>query len=128
VPAICRLGGAVLEIHPADPGFGGEVVFAAPGATGATTRPARRLGHELTERQRQVIALVHRGSSNKEIAAELAISLGTVKKHLELIYGTLGVTNRTAALHRLEEGRAPSVDDMDGVFGHSLPYPGIAGS
>ena len=53
-----------------------------------------RLG--LTERQAEVLVLIARGRRNSEIAAELQISLSTVKRHLENIFDRLGVRSRGA--------------------------------
>lgn len=54
----------------------------------------------LTPRERQVMAWVARGKSNKEAARILSISPGTVRRHLENTYRKLGVTSRTAAAAR----------------------------
>jgi DNA-binding CsgD family transcriptional regulator len=51
-------------------------------------------GGGLTPREAEIVGLVMRGFSNKEIEAELFISLETVKKHLSTIYRKLGVRNR----------------------------------
>ncbi len=48
----------------------------------------------LTERQRQVAALLIAGLSNKKIAKELSISEGTVKSHVNAIYTRLGIRSR----------------------------------
>jgi DNA-binding NarL/FixJ family response regulator len=48
----------------------------------------------LTERERQVAALVGLGLSNKHIAAKLGLSEGTVKQHLHSIFRKLGVRSR----------------------------------
>jgi DNA-binding CsgD family transcriptional regulator len=55
----------------------------------------------LTPREREVVALVREGKRNAEIARELWIAPGTVRKHLQNIYEKLGVGSRTAALARL---------------------------
>jgi NarL family two-component system response regulator LiaR len=61
--------------------------------------------HGLTPRERQVLALVCHGLSNKRIAAELGLSQKTIKAHVGHIFGKLGVTDRTqAALVALREG------------------------
>ena len=54
-------------------------------------------GLPVTEREREVLALVAGGKTNGEIAAVLAISARTVQKHLEHIFQKLGVETRTAA-------------------------------
>jgi DNA-binding CsgD family transcriptional regulator len=51
----------------------------------------------VTEREREVLALVAAGKTNVEIATILAISARTVQKHLEHIFQKLGVETRTAA-------------------------------
>lgn len=51
----------------------------------------------LTKRQREVLALIAQGHSNKAIAARLNLSEGTVGQHLRSIYAALGVNNRTEA-------------------------------
>lgn len=53
--------------------------------------------HELTQREHQVLALVAHGWENKEIARELHISTFTVQNHLQKMYRTLGISNRTEA-------------------------------
>ncbi len=52
----------------------------------------------LTERQRDVLALIARGQSNKEIARELDLSPATVKAHTAAAMATLGASNRTDAV------------------------------
>ncbi|MEU2163410.1 response regulator transcription factor [Streptomyces chengbuensis] len=52
----------------------------------------------LSAREREVLVLVARGTSNREIAAELFISEATVKTHLTHIYGKLAVKDRASAV------------------------------
>lgn len=52
----------------------------------------------LSSRELEVLALVARGGSNKEVARSLAISEATVKTHLIHIFRKLGVADRTAAV------------------------------
>jgi DNA-binding NarL/FixJ family response regulator len=59
-------------------------------------KPARA-ADGLTAREVQVLAVVAKGKSNKEIAAELIISDRTVARHLSNIFTKLGVSTRTAA-------------------------------
>jgi DNA-binding NarL/FixJ family response regulator len=54
-------------------------------------------GPELTEREREVLALVGRGLANKQIARRLGIAEGTVKAHLTRVFQQIGVRDRTAA-------------------------------
>jgi DNA-binding NarL/FixJ family response regulator len=49
---------------------------------------------ELTDREREVALAVGRGLSNAEIAAELYLSVPTVKAHVSRLFDKLGVTNR----------------------------------
>jgi DNA-binding NarL/FixJ family response regulator len=62
----------------------------APAGTPATRRP----GQPLSEREIEVVRAVARGRTNQEIAAELFISLSTVKSHLSGIQTKLGLRNR----------------------------------
>ena len=55
----------------------------------------------LTERQLQVLDLVDRGLSNKEIACELRIEVSTVKNHVHAILERLGVEGRARAAARV---------------------------
>lgn len=67
-------------------------------------------GETLTEREIEVLRLVARGASNPQIAAELAISINTVKVHLRNILDKLSLENRTqAAAYALRCGLAPSM-------------------
>ncbi len=54
----------------------------------------------LTAREREVLGLLAAGSSNREIASALFVSLPTVKTHLAHIYDKLGARNRNEALGR----------------------------
>ncbi len=58
---------------------------------------ALRTEFNLTEREAEVLTWITNGKSNKEIAAILDMSPRTVNKHLDRIFGKLGVENRTAA-------------------------------
>jgi DNA-binding CsgD family transcriptional regulator len=54
----------------------------------------------LTSRETQILSWVARGKTNREIAEHLWIAPSTVRKHLENVYGKLGVSTRTAAAAR----------------------------
>ena len=52
----------------------------------------------LTDREREILAMLGRGMSNREIARELVVSPNTVKTHLEHLYGKLDVPSRGRAV------------------------------
>lgn len=58
---------------------------------------------QLTEREREILALLARGASNREISEALYIAGGTVKNHLSNILGKLGVRDRTQAALKARE-------------------------
>ncbi|MFE5616491.1 response regulator [Streptomyces sp. NPDC056470] len=60
--------------------------------------PAAPADETLSAREREVLELVARGTSNRALAAELFISEATVKTHLTHIYAKLGVKDRAAAV------------------------------
>jgi len=59
-------------------------------------RERRALG-DLTDREREVLALVAKGLANKQIARSLGITERTVKAHLTSVFQRIGVTDRTSA-------------------------------
>jgi DNA-binding CsgD family transcriptional regulator len=61
------------------------------------TRTRRRADHGLTTREVEVLRLVARGRSNREIASELVISERTVARHVQNIFAKLRVSSRAAA-------------------------------
>ncbi|SER59936.1 response regulator [Actinokineospora terrae] len=66
------------------------------------TRPG---GATLTAREREVLAQVAQGNSNRQIARELTLSEKTVKSHMTAILGKLGLHDRTqAALYAVRTG------------------------
>jgi DNA-binding NarL/FixJ family response regulator len=100
--------GYLLKDAPRDELFT-AVRAAAEGRTVLSPAVASRLVHAvrtprgpgaepLSAREREVLALVARGTSNREIARELFISEATVKTHLTHLYAKLGVNDRAAAV------------------------------
>jgi LuxR family maltose regulon positive regulatory protein len=75
----------------------------APSAAlaGALPRPAHP--DALSQRELEVLQLVAQGLSNQEIAGKLFIAVGTVKRHINNIFGKLGVTTRIQAVTRARE-------------------------
>ena len=63
----------------------------------ALTRTRGRREHELTERELEVLRLVARGRSNRQIASALVISERTVARHVQNIFAKLRVSSRAAA-------------------------------
>ena len=72
--------------------------FAALLPDPAVPRPATTPLDELTERERTVFAELARGRSNREIAADLLLSEGTVKIHVSKILAKLGLRDRIQAV------------------------------
>lgn len=63
----------------------------------AHTRPPE-IGHDLTEREREVLALMVEGISNQEIAERLVLSGSTIKFHVSNVLSKLGASSRTEAV------------------------------
>jgi DNA-binding NarL/FixJ family response regulator len=59
----------------------------------------------LTRRENEILELIERGHSNKEIANDLHLGLSTVKNHVRSILAKLGVRRRTEAAARLRQAR-----------------------
>jgi len=60
-------------------------------------REGEAVGSQLTNREREVLALLAAGLSNKEIASRLTLSVGTVRLHVSNILAKLDAPNRTTA-------------------------------
>lgn len=90
-----ELAGAIRRAH-----HEGEATLspeAAQTLIKATTRPPE-LGHELTDRGREVLALMIEGLNNREIGERLFISSSTVKNHVSSVLSKLETTSRTQAV------------------------------
>jgi len=115
VRAIHQVQGGESSLHPRiarmllqEMGAAGKPALSAgeprPHAAGPTVDP-------LTERELDVLKLVARGKSNREIADELVVAEGTVRTHVSNILSKLHLASRTqATLFALREGLT-SLDD-----------------
>ena len=74
-----------------------DAVEAVLGAAGHRTTHRRTGPAGLTEREVEVLQLLARGLSNKEIAQRLVITPKTVGNHVEHIYSKIGASTRAAA-------------------------------
>lgn len=74
------------------------------------TRSTNGLGlvENLTNREMQILLRLRSELTNREIAKAICVSEGTLKWHLNNIYGKLGVKNRFGAMKRTE-GLSPGV-------------------
>ncbi len=77
----------------------------------ATVQP-RPLGHDLTEREHEVLALMAEGITNPQIAEKLFVSRSTIKFHVSSILGKLGAASRTEAVAlALQHGLVSGLQD-----------------
>ena len=70
----------------------GQQIKAALNGTMATSHP------ELTPRQREIVGLIARGASDREIGGRLGITTSTAQKHVQALLRRLDVPNRAAAV------------------------------
>jgi DNA-binding NarL/FixJ family response regulator len=83
-----------------DPECARAVVVAADERPSSTRWP-----EGLSDREVEVLRLVARGMSNREVAAELAISRRTAEHHVQHIYAKIGASTRAAAaMFAMEHG------------------------
>jgi DNA-binding NarL/FixJ family response regulator len=69
----------------------------------ATDRPAAVTFPELTEREREILALIAHGRTNEQIAEQLVVSIKTVRNHVSTIFSKLQVADRAQAVVRARE-------------------------
>ncbi|GAA2858178.1 response regulator transcription factor [Streptosporangium fragile] len=89
------LVGAVRAAHAGDALISPSITLRLLRHVTSSGAPAaRRPAQPLSERETEVVRAIARGRTNQEIAAELFISLSTVKGHVSTIMAKLGVRNR----------------------------------
>lgn len=90
-------------------------VFVPP----TTEGPKSTTAASLTLRQLEVVSMLARGFSNKEIARELQLAERTVKAHVTAVFETLNVKNRTQAVIAAQQlGLLPSISNYEVVRSH----------
>jgi ATP/maltotriose-dependent transcriptional regulator MalT len=77
-----------------------DLVSSVETKVGNTTQLPKEFEIPLTSREVEVLILVAKGHSNREISERLFLSLDTVKGHNRKIYAKLGVKNRTQAVNK----------------------------
>ena len=77
-----------------------ELSTSAPPQEAAPQATNQSLPEPLSERELEVLQLIDSGASNQEIANHLVIGMSTVKKHINHVFGKLGVDSRTQAIVR----------------------------
>lgn len=91
-----RLFAAIRAVANGELAFSEEIAQQVLSAMAGEARQESSAIRRLSDRERQIAALVARGLKNKDIARELNISENTVKRHLQSIF------NKTGARDRLE--------------------------
>jgi len=89
-----------------DPSVAGKVLRQA---SSHHTQPSTNITSDLTDRENEVLQLIAKGLSNKDISDKLFLSEGTIRNHVSAILAKLGVSDRTQAAiiaiqHGLGEG------------------------
>jgi len=80
----------------------------------AKAQPGKSILEPLSPKRRAVAELVIKGMSNKAIAAELGLALGTIKDHVHVVLRTCGCSSRTELMAR--------------VHGHQTNHKSISGN
>jgi NarL family two-component system response regulator LiaR len=89
-----ELAQAIQAAHAGRPTISAEATEALIQAASQDVVP----GHDLTEREREVLLLMVEGLNNTQIAGRLVVSPSTIKSHVSSILAKMGVTSRTEAV------------------------------
>ena len=117
-PLVAYREGRRLTVRFIPGGRGPDLLWLDERTSERDAKPLKRLG--LSERQAEVLWHLTKGASTKEIAQQLQLSVGTIKKHLEHVYRKLGVSTGTAAV-------AQAFDALDAMPGKRLGSARAAG-
>ncbi|HMQ55815.1 MAG TPA: response regulator transcription factor, partial [Anaerolineae bacterium] len=90
-----KLAEAIRAAHAGYPTIAPEATRALMQTSGHAPPP----GHDLTHREREILALLVKGCTNQEIAARLSISDSTTRFHVSNVLSKLNVGNRTEAVY-----------------------------
>lgn len=98
----------------------GQILIDPDASHQAIQRVTQIPGSELTEREREVLALIARGHTNKQIAEKLYVSEKTARNHVSHILEKLGMTRRSeAAAYAVEHRLVPPKTPGSGEAGNS---------
>jgi DNA-binding NarL/FixJ family response regulator len=101
-----ELADAIRKVHAGESILAPQIAERLMREVAAGTPTAHRT--DLTLRERDVLRLIARGMSNREIAGQLGVAEKTVKTHVSSVLSKLGVADRTqAALYAVEHGLGP---------------------
>ncbi len=91
---------AIRAVHSGEAIFGPAIAQRLMGYFTALRRPAATQPPfpDLTDREREILAMIARGRTNQEIAADLVVSLKTVRNHVSNIFAKLQVADRAQAM------------------------------
>ncbi|HEU5082402.1 MAG TPA: helix-turn-helix transcriptional regulator [Acidimicrobiales bacterium] len=95
------LSGTWMKVHASPLGDDGRVAVMIEPARRSDLLPILLESYDLTARESEVILLISRGLSTKDIAAELCISAHTVNDHIKVIFAKVGVTSRGELVAKL---------------------------
>jgi DNA-binding CsgD family transcriptional regulator len=95
------VSGSWMKLHAASLGDDGRVAVMIEPARPTDLVPILLESYGCTARETEVVFLISRGLSTKEIAAEMCISAHTVNDHIKVIFSKVGVSSRGELVARL---------------------------
>jgi LuxR family maltose regulon positive regulatory protein len=104
-PAVATLLHRTIRAGTAHRWLAGTLLAVLEAEPAASSGRAARLGDSLSDKERVVLRYLPTMMPNREIAAELFVSVNTVKTHLKSIYRKLDTSNRRETVERARELR-----------------------